>query len=114
MRTCCSIWLGELNRTFDIRAGLFRFEALCDNASEAMGFESPQTWLQFRSSHFAQGDEFGVAEEGAGGPFGVFDFGFDFGAEPDDGKTEIWKSESENRWRRRQWPLCTKWRENHP
>ena len=30
----------------------------------------------------AEGDEFGVAEEAAGGPFGEFDFGFDFGAEP--------------------------------
>jgi len=34
------------------------------------------------SSHLAQGDEFGVAEDGAGGPFGEFDFGFGFGAEP--------------------------------
>ena len=32
-------------------------------------------------SCFAEGDEFGVAEEAASGPFGVFDFGFDFGAE---------------------------------
>ena len=32
--------------------------------------------------HFAQRDEFGVAEEAAVGPFREFDFGFDFGAEP--------------------------------
>jgi len=34
------------------------------------------------SSHLAQGDEFGVAAEAGGSPFGEFDFGFDFGAEP--------------------------------
>jgi hypothetical protein len=34
-------------------------------------------------SGVAQGDEFGVAEEVALGPFGEFYFGFDFGAEPD-------------------------------
>jgi len=30
----------------------------------------------------AEGYEFGVAEEGTGGPFGEFDLGDDFGAEP--------------------------------
>jgi hypothetical protein len=37
---------------------------------------------RFAGSHFAEGHELGVAEEVAGGPFGEFDFGFDFGAEP--------------------------------
>ena len=31
---------------------------------------------------FAEGDEFGVAEDAAGGDFGEFDLGFDFGAQP--------------------------------
>ena len=31
---------------------------------------------------FAEGDEFGVAEDAAGGDFGEFDFGFDFGTQP--------------------------------
>ena len=35
-----------------------------------------------RQSELAQGNELGVAEDGAGGPFGEFDFGFGFGAEP--------------------------------
>jgi hypothetical protein len=30
----------------------------------------------------AEGDEFGMAEDVAGGPFGEFDFGNDFGFEP--------------------------------
>jgi hypothetical protein len=31
----------------------------------------------------AEGDEFGVAEDGGGGPLGEFDFGDGLGAEPD-------------------------------
>jgi hypothetical protein len=31
---------------------------------------------------FRGGNEFGLTEQAAGGPFGEFDFGFDFGAEP--------------------------------
>ncbi len=31
----------------------------------------------------AEGNEFGVAQDAAGGPFGEFDFGNDFGFEPD-------------------------------
>jgi hypothetical protein len=33
-------------------------------------------------SELAQSNKFGVAEDAAGGPFGEFDFSFDFGAEP--------------------------------
>ena len=39
--------------------------------------------MEIWGSGLPQPDELGVAEEAAGGPFGVFDFGFDFGAEPD-------------------------------
>ena len=41
-----------------------------------------ETGVRSRGLVVAEGEEFGVAEKGAGGPFGEFDFGFDFGAEP--------------------------------
>ena len=47
-----------------------------------VGRSWPKEVPVLRPLDLAQGDEFGVAEEAAGGPFGEFDFGFDFGTEP--------------------------------